>query len=100
MKTTDTRRFDILDVNLTVPMGVATTAFLENLRAALGTDFELEELEPTGAKMVRARIICADTEYSSIDAMEAAIREVADAKRFPWQRFGGVPVGEAVTIRF
>lgn len=92
--------FDILDVNLPVPMGVATDAHLDNLRAALGGDFELESLDPTGAKMVRARIICADSEYPSIDAMEQAIRKVAGADEFPWQRFGGVPVGETVTVQF
>lgn len=100
MTNTATRMFDILDVNLSVPMGVATETYLENLRVALGGDFELEPLESTGAKMLQARIICADTEYPSIDAMEQAIRELAGADEFPWQRFGGVPVGETVTVKF
>ncbi|MCU6502258.1 hypothetical protein LPN04_31135 [Rugamonas sp. A1-17] len=94
------RMFHILDVNLPVPMGVATNAFLEKLQASLGGDFELEALEPTSAKMLRVRIICVDAEYPNVDAMEAAIREVADAEIFPWQRFGGVPVGETVTMQY
>lgn len=100
MPNTATRMFDILDVSLSVPMGVATDAYLEKLRASLGGDFEMEALDSTGAKMLRARIICVDTEYPPIDAMEAAIRDVADVEEFPWQRFGGVPVGETVTMHY
>lgn len=92
--------FDILDVNLSVPLGVATDSHIQKLRASLSADFELEVLDSTGPKMLRARIICVDTEYPTIDAMEAAIRGVAGAEDFHWQRFGGVPVGETATMQY
>ncbi|ALK99958.1 hypothetical protein AB595_10220 [Massilia sp. WF1] len=100
MATTASKKFDILDVNLAIPMGVAIDAHLGNLRASLSDHFELKALESTREKMLRAHIICVGTEFPSIAELEQAIRQLAGVEDFPWQRFGGVPVCETATVQF
>ncbi|MDO8728542.1 MAG: hypothetical protein Q7K26_01475 [bacterium] len=92
--------FDILDVQLFVPLGTATADHLVNLEFALGSEFQLKEIDSTGPKTLRVNIISPEAEFPSIDDLEIAIRRRAPEVQFQWQRFGGVRTGETMTVHY